>query len=406
MKIARFAACIVFSLLAWALIFGSAWKAEAAADDANAHLSSIFQGAGQLSPSFSPSVTEYWVRMKSSEPGYFSSAIPSNPLAKIEYSMNGGNWNPINENTSTGHLGTNRGNNTFQFKVTSVDGTAYKIYTIYVYYPNTNDADLHELSSSDIVLNPAFTSSVDYYTASVPYEKSDITLTAVPSDPAATVSINGQEFNGKGIRTIPLITGTNTITISTASQDKSSAKTYTLTVVRAAASQNADLSALTVQGNSLKPIFQSIVSDYTLTDVGYATTELIVTPTVADSKANVEIRINGGIYAPVPNGSSSNPLALDVGSNFIEVKVTAQSGSTKTYTISIDRKSNNAPVEQLRQRLADLDTDHDGIHLNEVMAYLKSAHGLNDLNGDGTFDHLDLEIVLSEVQPKFAGRLD
>lgn len=500
------------------------------------------------------------------------------------------------------------GDNIFKFKVTSVDGNAEKTYTIHVYRPNTNDADLYELTS-DITLNPAFNSSVTTYTANVPYEKSDVTLTAVLSDLDAKVSINGQEFDGKGTSTIPLIAGSNTITISTTAKDGVSAKTYTLTVTRAVASQNADLSALAVLGYSLEPIFQSGVRSYSLPDVGYATTELKVTPTTADSKSNVEVRINGGIYAPVQSGSSSNSLALNVGSNIIEVKVTAQSGLSSTYTISVNRKSNNAelsgltispgnlketfasshlnytvadatyatdtltvtpklvdtakakvrirvnegefaaassgtamdvplavgsntihievqaedptyarqytikvnrldagkpelvdlvivgtemtlnfsrpllhtvtdttyysvynvtrdvpltvediefdssdpskvaislgglvlpgdkleilvaagavtgangiindaatetlfygsPIEQLRQRLADLDTNHDGIHLNEVIAYMNSPHGLADLNGDGIFDHIDLAIVLGEVQPKFTGRRD
>jgi hypothetical protein len=59
------------------------------------------------------------------------------------------------------------------------------------------------------------------------------------------------------------------------------------------------------------------------------------------------VRINGGTYSSVNSGTASGSLALNVGLNSIEIRVTAQDGTTqKTYTVAVTRAaaslSNNA----------------------------------------------------------------
>ncbi|WP_025694358.1 cadherin-like beta sandwich domain-containing protein [Paenibacillus durus] len=346
MRLARY---FFISFTVLILITALPWYVRAQISDADADLVSIYQGTGSLSPAFSPSVTEYWVRMHSSAIGYYTAAIPANSGAAMEYSMNGGFWTAIPSYTSTGYLPTNRGDNTFQIKVTSADLTATKTYTIHVYYPSTNDADLIDLHSDEAALSPGFQSSVMNYTAHVPYTTSSITFTGVLDDPAASLTINGTAAtNGAASGAIPLNVGSNTIVIATASYDQTANKTYTITVTRAAPSTNTGLSDLTVPGNLLSPAFATGTTAYTLASAAYAADSLTVIPTAADPASTVKVRVNGGSYMTVNSGSASGSLALNVGSNTIEIQVTAQDGITSNvYTITVKRKNNNAALSEL-----------------------------------------------------------
>jgi hypothetical protein len=100
-------------------------------------------------------------------------------------------------------------------------------------------------------------------------------------------------------------------------------------------STNADLSGLTLSSGSLNPDFASATTAYTAS-VASTTTSTAVTPTLAQADATISVRINGGTYAPVTSGSSSGQLPLAIGSNTIEVRVTAQDGVTqKIYTVTL-----------------------------------------------------------------------
>jgi len=102
-------------------------------------------------------------------------------------------------------------------------------------------------------------------------------------------------------------------------------------------SSNADLSAMTISSGTLTPAFNSATIAYTAT-VPNAVTSITVTPTRADANATIEVQVNGDGYTTVTSGSASDALALNVGSNTINVKVTAEDGTTiKTYTATLTR---------------------------------------------------------------------
>lgn len=332
----------IFTAMMFIVIFP--WHTHAAGNEADADLTSIHQGAGALSPAFSPSVSEYWVKMRSSEQGFFTAATPANSGATMAYSMNGSSWITLGENTSTGYIATNRGDNKFQIRVTSADSSTIKTYLIHVYFPATNDADLSDLRINGAALTPPFQPSTTSYTASVPYATSSLSITGVLDDPAASFSINGTEAtDGTASAPVPLNVGNNTITVQTTSNDKTANKTYTITVMRAEPGTNAELSALTVSGSTLSPPFQPYLMGYVLTDVGYATQEMTVTPTAADSAATVQLQINDGGFTTVSSGLPSQPFALNVGNNRIQVKVIAEDGTaTNTYNMTVKRQNNNA----------------------------------------------------------------
>lgn len=96
-------------------------------------------------------------------------------------------------------------------------------------------------------------------------------------------------------------------------------------------SGNANLSALAPSAGALNPAFSPAVTSYTAT-IGNAVTAIALTPTVADSKATVTV--DGHV---VGSGSASGAIALAVGSTAVAVVVTAQDGTTRTYTVTVVR---------------------------------------------------------------------
>ncbi|KAA9338781.1 cadherin-like beta sandwich domain-containing protein, partial [Adhaeribacter soli] len=104
------------------------------------------------------------------------------------------------------------------------------------------------------------------------------------------------------------------------------------TVMKFAASDNANLSALTLSSGTLSPVFASATASYTAS-VPNATTSITVTPTKAE--ANATITVNG---TAVTSGNASVAIALNIGSNTITTVVTAQDGTTtKTYSVVVNR---------------------------------------------------------------------
>jgi hypothetical protein len=100
---------------------------------------------------------------------------------------------------------------------------------------------------------------------------------------------------------------------------------------------------MSISAGTLAPAFASGTTTYTAS-VNNATTSVIVTPTVAEATATIQVRVNTGAFATVASGSASSALALNSGSNTIDVKVTAQDGTTiKTYTLTVTRE-NPLPV--------------------------------------------------------------
>jgi len=102
-------------------------------------------------------------------------------------------------------------------------------------------------------------------------------------------------------------------------------------------STNANLSALTLSSGTLSPTFSSSTTSYAAT-VSNATTSITVIPTRVQANATIEARVNTGTYASVTSGSSSASLPLNVGTNSVNVRVTAQDGATqRTYTVMVTR---------------------------------------------------------------------
>ncbi|CAB5240972.1 unannotated protein [freshwater metagenome] len=103
-----------------------------------------------------------------------------------------------------------------------------------------------------------------------------------------------------------------------------------------ALSNDAKLSALTISSGTLSPAFVSSTKSYSAS-VTNAIASVSVTPTVNESHATIQVKVNAGSFASVVSGSTISGLALNVGSNTISVKVTAEDLSSDTYTVTVTR---------------------------------------------------------------------
>jgi hypothetical protein len=100
----------------------------------------------------------------------------------------------------------------------------------------------------------------------------------------------------------------------------------------AAASTNANLSALTLSVGTLSPVFAGTTTSYTAS-VSNGVTGITVTPTAADGTAT--ITVNGNAVA---SGAASGTISLSLGANTVTTVVTAQdTTTTKTYTVTVTR---------------------------------------------------------------------
>ena len=125
--------------------------------------------------------------------------------------------------------------------------------------------------------------------------------------------------------------------------DWSSTSSVTLRLREAVASTDATLSGLAVNdGNAdltLTPTFASGMYTYTASVVS-TVAEVTVTPTKNDDGATIEyLDASNMTLADNDTSAAGQQVALDLGDNVIKVKVTAEDGTTKTYTVTVTRVS-------------------------------------------------------------------
>lgn len=183
------------------------------------------------------------------------------------------------------------------------------------------DADTYNIYAEDNVSKVKF----------IPTAVAGSTITATVSKTDGTSSTSQVISNGVA-NEVTLVNDTTTKVVFTViAPDQKSSKTYTVNVVKAAASANdqATLSGLTV--DSLIT-YAATKNEYTAT-VANDKASVTVTPTATDN-TNAKILVNGELV-----GSGTGKVVnLAVGENKIEVKVIAADNKTsKTYTVNVTR---------------------------------------------------------------------
>ena len=125
----------------------------------------------------------------------------------------------------------------------------------------STDATLSSLTINPGVLNPTFDPETLDYTATVPHATTTITVTSIPNNAGATITINGQNATTLDV---PFTGDTMDIAVTVTAEDNSTQLTYTITVNRDAPSTDATLSSLTINPGTLNPTFDPETLDYTV----------------------------------------------------------------------------------------------------------------------------------------------
>ncbi len=163
--------------------------------------------------------------------------------------------------------------------------------------------------------------------------------------------------------------------------------TYKVTVARPL-SGNANLSSLSVGGYTLSPAFASGTTSYDIGEVPFSVSSLNISYSAEDSNASVKVSGN----------------ALVVGANTVSVKVTAENGATKTYTIKVKRQqdpnyvaSNNASLISIAPSSGQLSPTFNSL-ITDYVVYLPYEHNGKAFSASGTaLDTKALGVTKGEV---------
>ena len=234
---------------------------------------------------------------------------------------------------TTGHEVTlAAGENTITATVTATNGSSMRTYTIIVTRAAiviSNNANLSALTVGGTSVT-GFAAGTTAYTHDVENSVAQVTVAATESDSNASVAYSPADADTVTTgHQLDLVVGPNTVTVTVTAEDGTTTKTYTVTVNRAGSS-DADLSALTVDGTSVSG-FAAATTAYTH-NVENSVTQVTVAATATDSNASVA-------YSPADADTVTTGHQVDllVGNNAVTVTVTAADGTTKDYTVTVNR---------------------------------------------------------------------
>jgi len=294
-----------------------------------ATLSNLVLSAASLSSTFVSATETYTASVANSVAS--TTVTPTRTQANATITVNG---SAVTSGNASGAISLNVGSNTINVVVTAQDGATTKTYTVTVTRAASSVATLSNLVLSSGTLNPTFAIGTTSYTASVANSvATGYTVTATKSDSNAT-TVQYLGATGTTVFTGVLAVGPNVIRTVVTAQDGSTTSTYTVTVSRL--SNDARLSALALNSGTLSPTFDSGTATYTAS-VGNSVSSITITPTVTQANATTAQYLGA-------TGTTVFTGALSVGANIIRTVVTAQDGTTGTYTVTVTRLSNDATL--------------------------------------------------------------
>jgi hypothetical protein len=158
-------------------------------NNSDATLSVLSVSAGTLTPMFSSNIYNYTVNVPYNISSITIAATPTDANATV---------------TGDGQKTLITGENFFEIKVTAEDGTTMLTYTVTVHRAYNTDATLSNLTVSVGELNPVFGSNTYNYTVMVPFEETEIDITATPTDPNAMVLGDGLKILDSNVNTFTI----------------------------------------------------------------------------------------------------------------------------------------------------------------------------------------------------------
>ena len=268
------------------------------------------------------------------------------------------------------------GINYLTIEVVAEDGLSNTVYNLEVLREGSDNADLSGLSVivGESELITSFASDKLAYLITVPHGTTTVTLKATSSSLTATMTLNGETLNSNSGVQAALTGEENKLTVVVTAQDGVSTKTYEVTVtVLPPLSDDATLHGLTVFGATLSPVFAPDTIEYATT----VDTDIVDVTLEASCHDKAELYVNDALTA----SGDEVKVRLAIGENTITIKVVAENGSEKTYTLVVTRKAPAFEENKLHLEAEDAE-------LNKCVVYRNFANATNGLCA-GEIDHLD-----------------
>lgn len=294
-------------------------------------LRSLAVTPGTLQPSFNGATTQYKADLANNITSVTVTAQPA--VAGDSVTING-------EATTSRPIALDAAGTTTPVNiVVSESGTNSRTYTVLLTKASlTGNNSLRNLSISPGPLDSPFNANTLSYEVSVASNVNSMRVTPTLDDPAATMTVNGQTATSGQAQTIPLNDpGQSTVVSVVVTAQDGTQKQYTLVVSRAALGGNNNLQRLSLSPGSLSPVFSPDRTSYTV-DVGGSVDSITVTAALEDT--NARMTING--LGTNSGQARSISLGPDGSRTEIQIIVTAQNSSQKTYSITVNRAALSA----------------------------------------------------------------
>jgi len=294
-------------------------------------LRSLAVTPGTLQPSFNGATTQYKADLANNITSVTVTAQPA--VAGDNVTING-------EATTSRAIALDAAGTTTPVNiVVSESGTNSRTYTVLLTKASlTGNNSLRSLSISPGPLDSPFNANTLSYEVSVASNVNSMRVTPTLDDPAATMTVNGQTATSGQAQTIPLNDpGQSTVVSVVVTAQDGTQKQYTLVVSRAALGGNNNLQRLSLSPGSLSPVFSPDRTSYTV-DVGGSVDSITVTAALEDT--NARMTING--LGTNSGQARSISLGPDGSRTEIQIIVTAQNSSQKTYSITVNRAALSA----------------------------------------------------------------
>ena len=273
------------------------------------------------------------------------------------------------------------GNTTITLNNASLTDTAQKVptsvssksITISAPAPKSSDANLKALSVSGYTISPSFAAGTTSYSVTVPAGTTSVTLNATANDSAAKVSGAGK---------VNLSSDKTTATVKVTAED-GTVNTYIVNANRASSTATTTkkstdnyLKSLVVNStHEISGTFDKNITNYTIT-VPNDVTNLDFTATKNHNKASIEI-------------IGDEKLSTDK-VNVIQIKVTAEDGSIRIYTLNVTRSEfkSDAYLKVLNVKNGEMSPKFD----SDKLEY--------DVKVSGKVDKLEIEAIPFETSTK------
>ena len=291
----------------------------------NADLFALAPSAGTLAPTFDSGTLSYTATVPFATANLTVTPTAADALATITV-----NGNAVASGNASSAIALSVGDNVITTVVTAEDLSTKSYILTVTRTAASTIATLDDLFPGAGVLDPIFNSGTISYAVDVTFATASMNVAPYKTDPGATITVNGNPvISGNFSPNISLSVGANTITTVVTAEDGVTTKTYTISVTRAAASTNSNLSALVPSVGTLSPSFDSGTLAYTMS-LAYPNPSITLTPTAADPLSTIKVK---GVT--VVSGDTSGPISLVPGANVINTVVTAEDLSTKTYALTV-----------------------------------------------------------------------